>query len=88
MDLKTPNVALKRLTDKLGMERERIHNFRHALASLEGVVVDGDVFTLSQHPGHSSIVTTTDMYRHLVSGAQRQLADRIGDALSAQQLAK
>jgi integrase len=81
LDLKVPNRELHRICRRLGLPPERVHNLRHSVATLGGVVAQGDMHSVSKQLGHASISTTVDMYRHAVTAAQRALADGIGVAL-------
>jgi integrase len=65
---------------KAGLRRIRIHDLRHTYASL--LIQDGwPLKYIQEQLGHSSISITSDVYGHLVPGANRAAADRL-DALA------
>jgi integrase len=81
LDLKVPNVELRRVCKELDIPTERVHNLRHTAATIGGVVAGGDMALVSRQLGHASITTTIDMYRHAVTESQRFLIDGIADAI-------
>jgi integrase len=55
----------------------RIHDLRHSYASL--MLQNGESVTyVKEQMGHHSIQITVDTYGHLIPGANRAAADRLG----------
>jgi hypothetical protein len=77
-----PERVTKRFTQLVrssGLRRTRLHDLRHARASL--LLASGtDIAVVSKMLGHSSITLTADTYSHLLEGVGRQAADA-ADAL-------
>lgn len=78
------NRQFKVLCRQAGLPDERIHNLRHAAATIMRVHGGADLFEVSRLLGHSSIRVTADMYGHTVPAAQKDIADRMSDLLSGQ----
>lgn len=64
----------------LGAPRPRIHDLRHTHASWM-IAEDVDMKTLQERLGHESIVTTMDLYGHLLPGAREKAAQASARAL-------
>jgi integrase len=68
------------LLTRAGLRRIRVHDLRHSYASL--LIQDGwPLKYVQEQLGHHSIQITSDVYGHLVPGANRAAADRL-DALA------
>ncbi len=68
-----------RLSESAGLRRVRLHDLRHAAASL--MLAGGvDVAVVSKRLEHSSVRVTSDVYGHLLAGVGRQAAD-VAEAL-------
>lgn len=70
----------RRLCERAGVEGVRLHDLRHAHASMllrAGV----DVSTVSARLGHARASTTLDVYGHVLDGADREAAETIGRLL-------
>ena len=68
------------ILDRLGLPRVRVHDLRHSAATIlygAGVPIEaiGDML------GHSTTRVTADLYRHRVEELQRDLADRMQEAV-------
>lgn len=64
------------------VRRVRVHDLRHACASLllaQGV----DARTIMETLGHSTITMTLDTYAHVMQTTLQAAADRMDDALGA-----
>jgi integrase len=68
-------------------ERFRIHDLRHAAASLM-IQAGYPPKMLQAIPGRASITTTLELYGHLYPGDMDRYADRLGDAAEAADPAK
>jgi integrase len=63
---------------KSGLRRIRVHDLRHAFASL--LIQNGESLAyVKEQLGHHSIQITVDTYGHLVPGGNRQAVDRLDD---------
>jgi integrase len=63
------------LLDKAELRRVRIHDLRHAYASV--MLQQGESVTyVKEQMGHHSIQVTVDLYGHLIPGANREAANR------------
>jgi integrase len=70
------------LLAKAGLRRVRVHDLRHSYASL--LIQDGwPLKYVQEQLGHSSISITSDVYGHLVPGANRAAADRLDELAPA-----
>jgi integrase len=63
-----------RLARDLGLPAARLHDLRHAAASLQ-IAAGVPLAVISKRLGHSSINVTVDIYGHLLEGAGRQAAN-------------
>ncbi len=73
-------LAFCRLRDRLGLQGLRLHDLRHASASL--LLASGvDVRTVSGRLGHAHASTTLDVYAHLIRQADQRAAGAIGELL-------
>lgn len=70
-----------RLRSTLGLERVRLHDLRHFVASVLG---DGGVpiATISSRLGHRDIATTLNLYTHALPATDQRAAAYLGDLLS------
>ncbi len=70
-----------RLRASLGLERVRLHDLRHFVAS---VLVDGGVpiATISSRLGHGDIATTLNLYTHALPATDQRAATYLGELLS------
>jgi len=69
-----------KLLDKAGLPRIRFHDLRHTHATLllaEGIPVN----LVSERLGHTSAVTTLDIYAHVIPNMQAALAGRLDEIL-------
>ncbi len=68
-----------RLVDRSGLPKLRFHDLRHQHASL---LLSGgvDIAIVSKRLGHANIAITSDLYSHLLAGANQQAADA-GEAM-------
>lgn len=63
---------------KAGLRAVRLHDLRHAFASL--LIQNGESLAyVKEQLGHHSIQITVDTYGHLVPGGNRQAVDRLDD---------
>ena len=66
---------------RAGLQRIRFHDLRHTSASL--MLNNGiDIFVASKRLGHAKPSITLDVYGHLLSSAQNEVADKIEKLLS------
>ena len=69
------------LCDRAGVRRVRLHDLRHAAASL--LLLQGvDMRVVMGTLGHSRLATTSDLYTHLLEPVQRDAADRMDELLT------
>ena len=72
--------ALKRIGESCGLKDIRLHDLRHALASI--LLKQGVHPKIAQERlGHSSISTTLDIYSHLLPGLDEAAARRFEEGL-------
>ncbi len=74
--------ACRRVFDGAGLARVRLHDLRHAHATMllrEGVHPK----VVSERLGHASVALTMDVYSHVLPGMQREAAERIDESLRA-----
>ena len=72
--------AFKRIRTELGLPAVRLHDLRHAHASV--LLKQGQHLKIvSERLGHSTIAITGDTYSHLMAGVQRAAANAFSDAL-------
>jgi len=73
-----------RLRDQLGLERIRLHDFRHYVAThlLEAGV---PVRAVSERLGHANATTTLGIYAHAVPATDQRSAELLGDLLSSKE---
>ncbi|MFE9310362.1 tyrosine-type recombinase/integrase [Streptomyces sp. NPDC088353] len=79
-DPRSLNRMLTILCRDAGVRRVRVHDLRHACASLllaQGV----DARTIMETLGHSTITMTLDTYAHVMGTTLRAAADRMDDML-------
>jgi integrase len=73
-------LAFCRLRDRLGLDGLRLHDLRHASASL--MLASGvDVRTVSGRLGHAHASTTLDIYAHMIHQADERAATALGALL-------
>ena len=70
-----------KLLAKAGLRHLRIHDLRHAFASLLIQQCESLVYVMEQM-GHHSIRVTVDIYGHLVPGGNKAAVDRLDQAFS------
>jgi integrase len=68
----------KRILDKAGLRKIRIHDLRHTYASLLLSQGESPVYVKEQL-GHHSIQMTVDIYGHLIPSSNRQAVNRLDD---------
>ena len=67
---------LRRVCDKYGLRRIRIHDLRHSHASL--LINSGyDVLMVAERLGHSDVKMTLNIYSHLFPSRQKELASEL-----------
>jgi len=70
MDPNAPNHLLRRLCDRLGLPRIRVHDLRHTYGSL--LLASGaPVELVAERMGHSAPTVTLNVYRHLLQEERR-----------------
>src|SRR5262249_18452522 len=70
--------VLSRCLTKAGLRHGRIHDLRHAYASL--LMQQGESLAyIRDQPGHHSTQVTVDIYGHLVPGWNKAAVDRLDD---------
>jgi integrase len=74
-----------RLRAGLGLERVRLHDLRHFVAS---ILIDGGIpiSTVSTRLGHSQTSTTLDLYTHAIPATDQRAADYLGSVLTRRRL--
>jgi integrase len=74
-----------RLRARLGLERVRLHDLRHFVAS---ILIDGGIpiSTVSTRLGHSQTSTTLDLYTHAIPATDQRAADYLGSVLTRRRL--
>ena len=65
-----------RLLKRAAVRQVRFHDLRHSFASILLQNAESPVYVKDQL-GYSSIVTTVDLFRHLIPGGNRQAVDRL-----------
>jgi integrase len=73
----------KRLVDELDLPPVRLHDLRHAAASI-GLAAGMDLKVLQERMGHSRIMTTLDMYAVIVRQIAHAAAQAAADLLLSQ----
>lgn len=72
--------SFNRIRDKLGLDRIRLHDLRHYVATR--LISNGvDPKTVANRLGHASPATTLAIYSHFVPEADRDAADLLGGLL-------
>lgn len=66
----------RRVTEKSGLPRIRIHDLRHSHASML-IDMGRSIKEIADRLGHESPQTTWDVYSHLYPGKDRELADEL-----------
>ena len=66
----------RRITEKSGLPRIRIHDLRHSHASML-IDMGRSIKEIADRLGHESPQTTWDVYSHLYPGKDRELADEL-----------
>ena len=75
--------VFKRMLEKAQLRHIRIHDLRHAFASL--LLQQGEsVVYVKEQLGHGNIQITVDTYGHLIPGANRGAVNRLDDADATQ----
>lgn len=69
---------IKRVADKTGLPRIRVHDLRHSHASML-IDMGFDILEISERLGHESAKTTMDTYAHLYPDKDQQLANRLNE---------
>lgn len=70
--------VFRRITEKAGLPRFRIHDIRHTFASL--LLQQGEPLNyVKEQLGHASIQTTVDVYGHIVPGSNRKAVNQLDD---------
>jgi integrase len=74
-----------RLRARLGLERVRLHDLRHFVAS---ILIDGGIpiSTVSTRLGHSQTSTTLDLYTHAIPATDQRAAEYLGSVLTRRRL--
>jgi integrase len=68
---------LHRLLAPLGLGHVRLHDLRHAFASLS-LAAGVELAVVSKNLGHSTLAITSDYYLHLIPAQKRDAAERLG----------
>ena len=70
-----------RLRDRLGLDRVRLHDLRHFVATVLG---DGGmpIATISSRLGHRDIATTLNIYTHAIPATDQHAAAYLGNLLA------
>lgn len=69
---------VSKYSEKSGLQKIRIHDFRHSHASL--LINSGvNIVAVSRRLGHENISTTLKTYTHLMDNTKQQLLDKIVD---------
>ena len=76
--LSSQNVSrdLHALLTAAGLPRQRLHDLRHAFATLQ-LEAGADVFEVSRALGHASIATTANTYGHFTGAMAGRSVDRM-----------
>lgn len=71
-------VLFQKLLEDAGLPHIRFHDLRHSAAT---ILLDARVHlkAVQELLGHSTIATTADIYSHLSSGVQQEVADKMDD---------
>lgn len=80
LDPRNVSRAFKRDLEVAGLEPMRLHDLRHAAASLmlgQGASLDDVKRVL----GHASIALTSDTYGHLIEGRSREISEAMDRVL-------
>ena len=72
----TINLWLNRLLDELGFEHYTVHSLRHSYASIM-IEETPSLIAVSKRIGHSRVSTTTDIYGHVISNNDREIANAL-----------
>lgn len=67
---------IKRIAEKVGLPRIRVHDLRHSHASML-IDMGFSALEIADRLGHESVKTTLDTYSHLYPDKDQQLADRL-----------
>lgn len=73
---KVPELTLRAGLERVGLQRIRVHDLRHALASFF-MMAGGNLFDLQKILGHSTPQLVSDTYAHLSPAHLASQADRI-----------
>ena len=72
----------KRILDKAGLRKIRVHDIRHTYASL--LLSDGvSLVYVKEQLGHSSIQMTVDIYGHWIPSSNRAMVNRLDNATAS-----
>jgi len=78
--------VFKKVLERAGLRRIRIHDLRHTYASR--LIANGESLAyVRDQMGHSSIQVTVDIYGHLVPGSNRQAVERLDRTVENLELA-
>jgi integrase len=69
---------IKRVADKAGLPRIRVHDLRHSHASML-INMKVNIKEISERLGHESVKTTWDTYAHLYPDTDKTLADKLNE---------
>lgn len=72
---------IKKISDKAGLEKIRVHDLRHSHASLL-IELGFSPLLIAERLGHENIETTLNTYSHLYPNKQVELADKLQELVS------
>jgi integrase len=77
----TITTRFNRLVDRAGVPHIRLHDVRHTYATM-AQDAGHNVKTLSERIGHADLAITQTIYTHRLRGADRPLAQAMGDLIA------
>jgi integrase len=78
------SVAFRRAVQASGLPPVRLHDLRHGAASL-ALAAGADLKTVQDLLGHSTIITTADIYTSVLPEVHDRYADAVADLVQAAQ---
>ena len=78
------SVAFRRAVQASGLPPVRLHDLRHGAASL-ALAAGADLKTVQDLLGHSTIITTADIYISVLPEVHDRYADAVADLVQAAQ---
>lgn len=70
--------AFHKAVEESGLPPVRLHDLRHGAASL-ALAAGADLKTVQELLGHSTIITTADIYAHVLPELQTRAADAVAE---------